>query len=335
MKSDHLVSLRLFGIILVLLILAPLFLPQYIVFLLSQALIFGILAMSLDILVGFTGLPSLGHAAFMGIGAYSVAILSTEHGVGFWGCLVGAVLLAAVVAAIFGLIALRATAVYFLMITLALAMIVWGVAYRWYRLTKGDNGITGIVRPELGLPWSLWSETNFFYFVLFFFVISYLILYLLMRSPFGYTLVGMRDSESRMQAMGYNTWLHKYTAYVVAGTFGGLAGALWAYFNGFVSPPDIELGISIEILLMVLLGGAASFIGPFIGACVVVFMKQYLSIYVGRWLMILGASYIITVLYLPQGINGGLEALLGVGTSKGILDRFNLKNLFNRKETIT
>ena len=121
----------------------------------------------------------------------------------------------------------------------------------------------------------------------------------------------------------------------MAGTFGGLAGALWAYFNGFVSPPDIELGISIEILLMVLLGGAASFIGPFIGACVVVFMKQYLSIYVGRWLMILGASYIITVLYLPQGINGGLEALLGVGTSKGILDRFNLKNLFNRKETIT
>ena len=335
MKSDRLVSLRLFGIILILLILAPLFLPQYIITLLSQALIFGILAMSLDILVGFTGLPSLGHAAFMGIGAYSVAIMSTEHGVGFWGCLVGAVLLAAVVAAVFGLIALRATAVYFLMITLALAMVVWGVAYRWYRLTKGDNGISGIVRPELGLPWSLWVETNFFYFVLFFFVIAYLLLYLIMRSPFGYTLVGMRDSESRMQAMGYNTWLHKYTAYILAGTFGGLSGALWAYFNGFVSPPDIELAISIETLLMVLLGGAASLIGPFIGAFMVVFMKQYLSIYMGRWLMILGATYIITVLYLPRGINGGLEDLLGIGTSKGILDRVNLKNLFNREKSIT
>ena len=335
MNSDRLVSLRLFGIILVILIFAPLFLPQYIVTLLTQALIFGILAMSLDILVGYTGLPSLGHAAFMGIGAYSVAIMSVEHGVGFWACLVGAVLIAAVVAAVFGLIALRATAVYFLMITLALAMVVWGVAYRWYRLTKGDNGITGIVRPELGIPWSLWSEVNFFYFVLFFFVISYLLLYLLLRSPFGYTLVGMRDSESRMQAMGYNTWLHKYTAYVVAGTFGGLSGALWAYFNGFVSPPDIELAISIETLLMVLLGGAGSLIGPFIGACVVVFMKQYLSIYVGRWLMILGASYIITVLYLPQGINGGLEDLIGGEKSKGILEKLNPKNLFNRKETIT
>ena len=335
MKSDHLVSLRLFIIILVLLILAPLFLHEYTVTLLSQALIFGILAMSLDILVGFTGLPSLGHAAFMGIGAYSVAILSVEHTVGFWGCLVGALLLSAVVAAVFGLIALRATAVYFLMITLALAMIVWGVAYRWYRLTRGDNGITGIVRPDLGLPWSLWSEVNYFYFVLFFFVLAYVLLYLLMRSPFGYTLVGIRDSDSRMQAMGYNTWLHKYIAYVVAGTFGGLSGALWAYFNGFVSPPDIELAISIEALLMVLLGGAASLIGPFIGACVVVFMKQYLSIYVGRWLMILGATYIITVLYLPQGINGGLEDLLGVSTSKGILGRFNLKNLFHREKSTT
>ena len=335
MKTDRLVNLRLFGIILFLLILAPLFLPEFIVTLLSQALIFGILAMSLDILVGFTGLPSLGHAAFMGIGAYSVAILSVEHGVGFWGCLAGALLLAAVVAAVFGLIALRATAVYFLMITLALAMIVWGVAYRWYRLTRGDNGITGIVRPELGLPWSLWSEVNYFYFVLFFFVLAYVLLYLLMRSPLGYTLVGVRDSESRMQAMGYNTWLHKYTAYIVAGIFGGLSGVLWAYFNGFVSPPDIELGISIESLLMVLLGGAASLIGPFIGACVVVFMKQYLSIYVGRWLMILGATYIITVLYLPRGINGGLEDLLGVSTSKGILSRFNLKNVFHREESIT
>lgn len=335
MKSDRLVNLRLFGIILFLLILGPLFLPEYIVTLLSQSLIFGILAMSLDILVGFTGLPSLGHAAFLGVGAYSVAIMSAEHGVGFWGCMAGAIVLSMVVAAVFGLIALRATAVYFLMITLALAMIVWGVAYRWYRLTKGDNGISGIARPALGLPWSLWSETYFFYFVLFFFVISYLLLYLLMRSPFGYTLVGVRDSESRMQAMGYNTWLHKYIAYIVAGIFGGVAGALWAYFNGFVSPPDIELGISIESLLMVLLGGAASLIGPFIGACIVVFMKQYLSIYVGRWLMILGATYIITVLYLPRGINGGLEDLLGAGISRGILGRFNLKALFNRKETTT
>jgi len=152
-------------------------------------------------------------------------------------------------------------------------------------------------------------ETNFFYLAFIAFVIVFVLLYLLVRSPFGYSLIGIKDSESRMQAMGYNTWLHKYAAYVLAGTFGGLSGALWAYFNGFVSPPDIELTVSVEALLMVILGGAGSLIGPLLGAVIVVFMKNYLSIYVGRWLMILGATYILTVLFIPKGVYGGLGGL--------------------------
>ena len=306
MTSGKLVDFRFLGVLFLLLAIAPLFLPTYIVSLLSQALIFGILAMSLDVLVGFTGLASLGHASFMGVGAYTVAILVTEKGAGFWTSLGAALLVAAIIAAVFGLLALRATGVYFLMITLALAMMVWGVAYRWYRLTKGDNGITGIPRPELGLSLPMEVETNFFYLALSAFVIVFVLLYVLVRSPFGYSLIGIKDSESRMQAMGYNTWLHKYAAYVLAGTFGGLSGALWAYFNGFVSPPDIELMVSVEALLMVILGGTGSLIGPFLGAVILVFMKNYLSIYVGRWLMILGATYILTVLFIPKGIYGGV-----------------------------
>lgn len=310
MSSGKLVNFKFLGFLLLVVLVSPLFLPTYIVSLLTQAMIFGILAMSLDVLVGFTGLASLGHASFMGVGAYTVAILVTEKGYGFWPSLGAALLVAAVVAAIFGLLALRATGVYFLMITLALAMMVWGVAYRWYRLTRGDNGISGIPRPELGVPWSMWVETNFFYLTLCAFVVVFLLLYLLVRSPFGYSLIGIKDSENRMQALGYNVWLHKYAAYILAGTFGGLSGAFWAYFNGFVSPPDIELTVSVEVLLMVILGGAGSLIGPFFGALIVVFMKNYLSIYVGRWLMILGATYILTVLFIPKGVYGGLGDLV-------------------------
>ena len=147
-----------------------------------------------------------------------------------------------------------------------------------------------------------------FLFVLAVFLFSFLSLYLLVRSP-GYSLIGIKDSESRMQSLGYNTWLNRYVAYILAGVFGGLAGVLWSYYNGFVSPPDIELTVSVETLLMVILGGAGTLIGPVIGAAIVIFMKSYLSIYLGRWLMVLGMTYVLTVLFLPRGIYGGIEDL--------------------------
>lgn len=309
MKFERMVNFRVLGGILVFLLIAPLFLSPYILGLLTQVLIFGLLAMSLDLLVGYVGMASLGHGAFLGVGAYSTAILVTEYGFGFWGALGFAILICMLAAALFGLVALRATGVYFLMITLALAMLVWGLAYRWSSLTKGDNGISGIPRPDLGLPWDMWVETHYFYFVLAVFLISFLLLYLLVRSPFGYSLIGIKDSESRMQSLGYNTWLNRYLAYIVAGVFGGIAGVLWSYYNGFVSPPDIELTVSVETLLMVILGGSGTLIGPVIGAAIVIFMKSYLSIYLGRWLMVLGMTYVLTVLFLPRGIYGGIEDL--------------------------
>ena len=286
--------------------IAP-FLPSYPLTLCTQALIFALLAMSLDLLLGYTGLPSLGHAAYFGIAAYTVAILATERQVGLVGCTVAAVLAATVSAAIFGLIAIRATGTYFLMITLALGMVVWGLAFRWVSLTKGDNGISGVPRPAWALPWSLNAPLPFFYFVLAVSLVIWVILGVLVSSPFGMTLKGIRESESRMRSLGYHVWLHKYIAFVLGGLFAGCAGILWAYYNGFVSPVDVQLITSVEALLMVALGGPGTLAGPAVGAALIVFLKNFVSVYTKRWLLILGAVYIGVILWAPRGLAGAVR----------------------------
>ncbi len=297
------------GIILLLLVISPLFLSAYPLTLLTQALIYAILAMSLDLLLGYTGLASLGHAAYLGVGAYSVGVLTTHYGANFWVTLAVGVLLAMVVAAVFGLVALRATGVYFLMITLALGMVVWGLAHRWVSMTQGDNGIPGIPRPDLGLPWSLARAMPFYYFALAGFLLAFWILRVIVRSPFGQSLVGIRESESRMRTLGYHVWLHKYLGFVIAGVVGGFSGVLWAYYNGFVSPGDVELATSMEVLLMVALGGQGTLVGPAVGAGVIVLLKNFVSVYTERWLLILGVVYVLTIIYAPEGIVGAIRPL--------------------------
>lgn len=287
---------------LVVLVAAAQILSSYWVGILTLILIFGILAMSLDILMGYTGLPSFGHAAFFGVSAYAVAILSTRYGFGFWGCIIGALFAATLMAALFGLIVAHTKGVYFLMITLTLSMIVWGLAFRWVTMTAGDNGISGIPRPEISASISMWDEINYYYFVLFIFLSVFLMISLFLRSPFGQSLKGIRESESRMQMLGYNTWLHKYLSYVVAGFFSGVSGILWAYYNGFVSPSDVEITASFEAFLMVILGGPGTLVGPALGAAIIIFLQNYLSAFTDRWLIILGLIYILTILFLPRGL---------------------------------
>jgi branched-chain amino acid transport system permease protein len=293
--------------LLLLLAVGPPFLPPFLLTLLTQTLIYSIVAMSLDLILGYTGLSSLGHAAYLGLGAYSVGILATQYKAGFWTTLAAGVVLAAVVAAIFGLVALRATGVYFLMITLALGMVVWGLANRWVSLTKGDNGISNVPRPDLGLPWSFTKAVPFYYLVLIGFALTLLVLRVIVRSPFGHTLVGIRESESRMRTLGYNVWLHKYVAFVISGAVAGFAGVLWAHYNGFVSPSDLDLSVSIEILLMVALGGRGTLFGASVGAAVIVLLKNLVSVYTQRWLLLLGIVYIFTIRYAPEGIVGALK----------------------------
>jgi branched-chain amino acid transport system permease protein len=285
---------------------APPLLAPYMLSLVTQALIWAMLAMSLDLILGYTGLASLGHAAYLGLGAYSVGILTTRHGANFWVTLAVGILLAALGAAIFGLVALRATGVYFLMITLALGMVVWGLAHRWVSLTAGDNGIASVPRPR-GLPWAFTDTLSFYYLVLVAFAVAFVVLWTIVHSPFGKTLVGIRESESRMRTLGYHVWLHKYVGFVIAGAAGGFAGVFWAYYNGFVSPADAELATSVEILLMVALGGRGTLYGPALGAAMIVLLKNVVSVYTHRWLLILGAVYIGTIVYAPEGIVGLLR----------------------------
>jgi branched-chain amino acid transport system permease protein len=277
---------------------------SFIILLATRALAFSILVMSLDLLLGFTGLASLGQAAYLGIGAYLTAILATRYQVGlgydFSLVIVFGMLGAAALAALFGLLATRATGVYFLMITLALGQCVWGLAYRWNSLTGGDNGINLERRPKFGID--LANEVTFFYVVFGFFAVSLLVLYTIVRSPFGRSLVGIREREPRMKILGYNTWLHKYLAFIIAGAFGGLSGVLWAHTAGIVSPENVVLTTSVDALLMAVLGGAGTLVGGIIGASVVLFIREYLSTLVHWWQYVLGGVYVAVILYLPGGL---------------------------------
>jgi branched-chain amino acid transport system permease protein len=286
----------------VFLALLPPFLPSYWLTILNQMLIFGVLAMSLDILMGYSGLASFGHCAYFGASAYVVAILSTRYHLGFFVSGLNGILASIVIGLIFGFLVAHTAGVYFLMITLALGMVIWGLAYRWVSMTGGDNGIAGIPRPDMGLPISLDDPLTFYYFTLIVFAAAFILLHLFVRSPFGQSLLGIRESESRMRNLGYNTWLHKYLGYVVAGTFSGLSGVLWAFYNGFVSPMDVELTSSFEAFLMVILGGAGTLTGPAVGAGIIVFLKNFISAYTHRWLLILGGIYVLTILYAPGGL---------------------------------
>ena len=287
-------------------VLAP-FSGPFVILLLAQILVLGIVAMSVDLLLGYTGLPSLGQAAYLGVGAYLTAILATKFGFGlgwdFWVVVALGMASGAATAAFFGLFAIRASGVYFLMITLALGMCVWGLAYRWNSLTGGDNGINMRGRPVIS-GMRLADDLTFFYVVLGFFIASLFALQLLVNSPFGKSLVGIRERELRMRILGYNTWLHKYIAFVIAGAFGGLGGVLWAHLNGIVSPSDLLLPASVDVLLMVVLGGPGTLVGGLIGATVVVFLREYLATVVPWWQYVLGAVYVLTILHLPNGLMG-------------------------------
>jgi len=280
----------------------PVLFSTYWVGLLTQMVILAILAMSLDILLGYTGLPSLGHAAFFGVAAYAVAVLATAYGAGFWVCVAGGILIGTLLSAALGLILSHVRDVYFLMITLALGMVLWGLGYRWIPVTGGDNGISGIpsLAAHSGLP--IEGPVAFYYVTLLVFAACAGLMALIVRSPFGLTLRGIRENEGRMKSLGFNTWLHCYLSYVIAGAFASVSGVVWAYYNGFVSPTYLDLTASSELFLMVTLGGPATLIGPVLGATAIVLLKNVMSAYTARWLLILGIVYIVTMLAAPKGV---------------------------------
>jgi len=285
----------------VLLAALSLVLPSYDLTLATRILIFAVLAMSLDLLVGYTGLSSLGHAAFFGIAGYTLGLLSKNLTHNLALTFIAAIFVSAALAAVFGALVLRSRGVYFMMLTLALAQVVWGIAFQWRSFTGGDDGLPGIARPFIG-SFQLVDSRSFYLFTLVLFVASASVLLLIVRSPFGLTLQGIRESGSRMSALGYNVRLHQLLAFVIAGAFAGVAGALLALQAGITTPASLGLLTGAEALLMVLLGGAGTMVGPFIGAIAVVLLEFIVSAHTDRWQSVLGIIYILVVIGAPSGI---------------------------------
>jgi branched-chain amino acid transport system permease protein len=284
--------------------LVPLALSSYQLGLLTKMLIFALFAMSLDLVLGYGGLPSLGHAAYFGVGAYTVGLLAVRVIDNFWVDFVAGLVAATLAAALFGLLALRARGAYLLMITLALAQVLWGIAFGWRWLTGGDDGLPGVPRPSAGLPWSLAGGLAYYYFVLGAVLVVTVALWTVVRSPFGMALLGIRESERRMEVLGYDTWRYKYAAFVLAGLVAGLSGNLYVYYNGFVSPAYLSIVFSATALIMVILGGAGTLLGPALGGAIIVLLENVVSSHTERWLTVLGVIYVAVTLFAPEGLAG-------------------------------
>lgn len=271
----------------------------------SQVLIAAILALSLNILIGFGGMISLGHAAYLGTAAYLTIYLTAQAGFGHIAGALMAIGGTTALAMLFGFLSLRASGLGFLMITLALGQILWGIAYRWASLTGGDNGLGGLTRPHpFGID--LANPTAFFYFVVIFFVIALLSIARFTQSGFGQSLQGTRDQPRRMRALGYNVWLIQWCSFVYAGFWGAVAGLLYGYYHQFVSPQSLHLTTSAETLLMVIAGGTGTLFGPVVGAALVIILKNVISAYITRWVMLLGFVFVAIVLFMPEGLVPGI-----------------------------
>jgi len=290
-----------------LLAIVPLVGSRYYVSVLTQILILSIFALSLGFLMGFPKLISLGHAAFFGVGAYAAGIFAVRVDPNVVLTLGVALALSLLLALVIGVLSLRSTGIYFLMITLALAQLVYVASQQWVSLTGGTNGLVGIPRPEL-FALLRFDRTAFFYLVLILAVASYLLFRTLVRSPFGRILIGIGSNEQRMRAIGYSPRSYKLISFVVAGTVAGLAGALWAHFNGIVTPSDLHWSHSAEALIMVIVGGAGTLIGPMLGAALIWVLESALSSYTDRSTMITGIVFILFVFFARNGIAGAAQS---------------------------
>jgi len=277
-------------------------LPEFYAGLLTQALLTALFVMSLDLLVGFTGLDSLGHAAFLGFGAYVGALLS-EHGVTtVFPLLAASGIGAGLLGALFGAVALRAVGAYFLIISMALGYLPWALAIRWRSFTGGSDGLPGLVRPDLAFGISLNSVNAYFTFVTVFVIVCALVLAAVGRSSFGQSLRGIKDNPSRMAALGYNVWLHKYVCFIIAAVFAGMAGMLAGFYTGLVSPDDMSVSQSAFGLMAVILGGAGTLLGPAIGAAAIILIHFTIGSVTPYWNSLLGCIYIAIVLFAPRGL---------------------------------
>jgi len=314
---------------LILLAFFPLFAGEFYINLASQIFIFAIFAASINLLLGYGGLATLGHASYLGVAAYTSALLGLKLGLGHWIAAPAALLGATLMACLFGLVALRATGLGFLMLTLALSQVLWGTAYRWVALTDGDNGLRGLSRP-----FHLDDAASFYYFALAATAASLWLMARFVGSPFGAALRGTRDQPRRMSALGHNVWLIRWVSFVYAGfwgavsgllfvyvwlirwvTFvyagfwGAVSGLLFVYYHKYIHPISLSLTNSAEGLLAVIAGGSGTLGGPVVGAAIVMLLKNYVSAYIERWNTLLGLVFVLIVVFMPEGVVPGVKRL--------------------------
>jgi branched-chain amino acid transport system permease protein len=286
----------------------PFALARYQISILTELFIFGLLALSLDLIMGYTGMVSFGHAAYFGLGAYGSALLLIHFAVPVPVAMVGGALLAGVIALPVGYISTRATGIYFAMLTLAFAQLLYTIAYKWRDLTGGSDGIAGV--PKTTLWWngpSLASPSAYYYLVAGSLVLSLFLCRALVRSPFGKALMAIRENERKFSVLGQDPRRFKLTVFVIAAVFAGLAGSLFAPFRGFASPEVMFWVLSGQALMMVIIGGIGTLIGPVLGAMVFMLIQEVLSSYTEQWMLFTGAIFVLMVIFLPGGVVGAFR----------------------------
>jgi len=297
----------LYGILLLALISCPFVITNYWVFLLTEVLIMAIFATSFNLLLGYTGLVSFGQAAYYAVGAYTAALLIKNFSTSLWMTLAGGILSSLLVALVIGFFCVRLNRLYFSMLTMAFASMIFAIIFKWRSLTGGDDGISAIARPPLGLlGWEipLNNPKVYYFFVLFLAGISIWIMKRIVESPLGYLLQANRDNSKRAEFIGIPIRSFRLIAFVIAGLFAGLAGSLYALLAGFVSPEIAFWAKSGDPVMMSLIGGFHSFFGPTLGAAIYTLLKDFIAIKTDNWILYLGIVLLVIVLVLPEGVLG-------------------------------
>jgi branched-chain amino acid transport system permease protein len=315
MTANNRTRLAILGVALLALVTLPLWMPGiYYINVGSQILFYAVFALGLNVLVGYAGLVSLGHAGLFGISAYATGYM-LQLGAGHGVAIVVALIVGVASMAVFALLSLRSSGIGFIMITLALGEILWGLAYRWISLTGGDNGISVRGRPT-PFGYSLTDPVHFYYAALVVFIVAVIMVAIFVRSPFGASLMGTRDQPRRMNALGYHVWMIRFYACLFSGLLTAVSGILFVYYTNFISPQTLALTSSAEVLLMVISGGPGTLLGPIVGAALVVVIKTVVSGFIERWNFLLGAIFVAIVILVPEGIVPGTVRLWQLITRK-------------------
>ena len=303
----------LLAAVLVVLLILPRYISEYYTNLTIKIYIMALLACSFNLLLGYTGLLSFGQAAYFAVGAYACALILKMVVTSVVVAIPVAVLISAIAALFFGYFCVRLTEIYFSMLTLAFGQIIYTIAFKWESLTGGDNGLAGIPSPPLHLGLltiDLSNAYHYYYFALALILAAVVVLYLIVNSPFGATLKAIRDNPERASFTGQNVRLFQLISFVLAGTFSGLAGAIFATFEKFVSPELTYWSKSAAIVLVSILGGIYTFVGPMVGSAVMILLEDYISTYTSYWSIFLGTILIIFVIFMPDGIVGRANRIL-------------------------